>query len=747
MGVLVRASLPGSVAFFSAVLLLTIGNTCATAQNAPPGESEGSNTAASGGLAEILVTAQRREQNLQQVPIAVSALSADELANANVTSALDLGNVVSGMVIQQTTGTVTTFIRGLGNNQLTVGNEASNSLYIDGVYMSRMSPVMLRLENVDRVEVLKGPQGTLFGRNAEGGLINIITSTPRPGQEGELSVSAGYGNYQTFDSSLNGAMSIGSNSAVSISAVYSNQNQGWGTNTLTGAETNTETDVLARMKFVSQLADTTKLTIEADVNDSDSSIGLLNYFVGLNPAPAGYGDGSGLLPLPTSRYDKNSNLEDLANTHGYGGYARLEQNLSFANFVGTVALHNERIAYHNDIDKSSLTYFHFEEDDVRDNTWSAEAQLFSKQDKGFSWTGGLFFLSQDYGFPVPAKIYGDSFGPGVTVLVGDKGSTNSYAGYGQVNFDLAQSLRATLGGRYNDDKIIGHGLTDLDVAGTFIPGAPLRADASYGKFTWRAGLDWTLMPDVMTYASISTGTKAGVFNFVTFNPTPVKPENLTAYEVGLKSELLDRRLRLNAAVFYYDYTDLQVQTQQPNGVTNLSNAKGAHIKGAELETQWAPAGGLSLRANITYLNAKYTDYPNAPFYQPNPDPPYGLFPSTVASANGNWLSRAPEISATAGGDYTVAIQSGELALGLNYAYSDHFYWNPDNLVRQASYGILNANIGYTFPGHALKVELWGSNLTDAVYNLTENEFGGPVGTSSGPGAPRTYGVRFRYKLK
>lgn len=720
----------------------------ASAQSGDTGTAGAQGNAGVGALEEIVVTAQRREERSQNVPIAVSAVSAEQLANANVDSALEIGKIVSGVVIQQTTGTVTTFIRGLGNNQLTVGNEASNSLYIDGVYFSRMSPVLLRLDDVDRVEILKGPQGTLFGRNAEGGLINIITSSPKPGQDSELNTEIGYGNYQTFDASLYGATSLGSRAAMSLGMVYTNQNEGWGRNLFNGAPTDTETDYLARAKFVVELSETSKLTIEADDNKSNSSIGLLNDFVGSNPAPAGYGNGSGRLPSLPTRYDKDSNLDDLADTEGYGGYVRLEQELSFADFVATAAAHNEKIAYHNDIDKSPLNYFQFQEDGVKDNQYSAETQLLSKKDTGFSWTTGAFFLKQDFGFPIPAKIYGDSFGPGVTVLVGDSGKTTSYALYGQTSFDILPRLRATLGGRYNRDEVIGRGLTNLDIAGVgFIPGAPMTNEAVYDKFTWRAALDYKITDDVLVYGSVSTGTKAGVFNLVTFNPTPVQPEELKAYELGVKSEFLDRRLRVNAAAFFYDYKDLQVQTQQPSGVTNLSNAKAAHIKGLEIESELVPVSNLTLRASVTYLDAKYTDYTNAPFYQPNPNPPYGLFPSTIGDATGNRLSRAPEVSGTAGAEYRMPVQSDEMAFGLNYSYTGAFFWNPDNLVRQASYGLLDANVGYTFTAHRMTVQLWGSNLTNAVYNLTENEFGGPIGTSSGPGAPRTYGIRAKYKFK
>jgi iron complex outermembrane receptor protein len=699
-------------------------------------------------LQEIVVTAQKREERLQDVPIAVAALTGEQLANANVTSVFDLSRLTSGVVFQQTTGTATTFIRGLGNNQLTVGNEASVSLYIDGVYFSRITPILMRLDNVDRVEVLKGPQGTLFGRNATGGLINIVTSTPSPGQPASFSGMLGYGNYQSTEASLRGSTSLGAISAASLDLIYTDQAQGWGRNLYTEQDTFKERNIAGRFKFVTEFSENTKLTLAGDVENSDSTIGLLGPFSGPNPAPAGYADGSGLLPVFSSPYDKYQNLADLADTHGYGGYARLNQAFSLADLVATAAVHDERISYHNDIDKSPLTYFQFEENDTKDDQWSAELQLLSKKTSAVDWTGGLFFLKQNYGYPYPnyAKIYGDSFGPGVNVLVGDSGQTTSKAAYAQASFPIVSKLRGTLGVRYNRDEIEGHGLTDIQITnGPFIPGTPQSASVSYGKTTYRAALDYKFTDDVMLYGSVSTGTKAGLFNLVTFDPTPVKPESLTAYEIGLKSEFLDRRLRLNGAVFDYEDKDPQVQTQQPNGVTNLSNAQSARILGAELEGQFVVTSSLTLRASATYLDAYYTDYTGAPFYTPNPDPPYGLFPSVPQDASGKRLSRAPPWSANVGGNYSVRLPAGELNFDLNYTYTGAFYWNPDNLIRQPSYNLLDANVSYTFPNSAITLQLWGTNLSDAHYNLTANEFGGPVGVSSGPGAPRMYGVRVRFK--
>jgi iron complex outermembrane recepter protein len=725
----------------SLVLALPFG-TAAWAQQAavPAGDST--------GIQEIIVTAQRREENLQSVPLTVSAFNVEALSAANVTSGMELYKLDSGVVLQEGYGVVTPFLRGIGSPLLSVGSEPSVAVYLDGVYNSRISPLLLRLNNIERVEVLDGPQGTLFGRNSSGGLINIITSDPKLGQEAALRGSIGYGNYNTVDATMLLSLPLGQAAAAEIAAVTHDQNKGWGYDPTTRRETFKDHSSAVRGKLAFALGDATHgvLTLEAGKSDADP-IGTQTH----GAPPAGYPDGSGKLPQ-IGLYDRLDNSPDSTITHTYAGTLKLDQEMSFATISNTFSLRRTPGTGAQDIDLSPQNYNYTDLQRFYANELSDELRLISIGTGPFKWTAGLYYFQTHQGFN-PQALSGSLYGPTyVDFEIIGQSMVKSYAAYAQGTLQLGAATNLTLGIRDTHDKVSGEGEfafcpQGLDGPCTATPGTFGSASSSYSKPTWKAALDHNFTADIMSYLSVSRGYKSAAFNTLPFSPTLIRPEVIDAYEVGVKSELFSRRVRFNGAVFYYDYKDPQITTVPTINLTEVRNAGSAVDKGVDFTAEALPIDNLSLRLGMTYLDTYYKKFDNAPVYDPDPNPPYGLLAPFSANVAGNRLVRAPQLTLTTGFQYTIPmVDGGRLVVGGNYYRNSGFYWDADNRLKQPAYGVLDANLAYTYPKENITLRLWGSNLTGTEYYSTVSETGTSGGYLGIPAPPRTYGVAVDFRL-
>ncbi|MGE4431055.1 MAG: TonB-dependent receptor [Sphingobium sp.] len=366
----------------------------------------------------------------------------------------------------------------------------------------------------------------------------------------------------------------------------------------------------------------------------------------------------------------------------------------------------------------------------------------------FQWTLGAFYFHHRYGYD-PAILAGPALGGGPTgsVIAPSFGRVHSYAAYGQGTLNLNEKLRLTLGLRFTHDEVKAGGRADFALDDVIVAPTDLgEAKNKFDKMTWRGVLDYKPVEDVLIYGSVSRGYKAGIFNIITFDPTPVQPETLDAYEIGVKTKFLGGRARLNAAAFYYDQKDPQVFVVPRPGTNALINAGGARVKGFEADGEIFVTPRFRLRGGATFIDAEYTDFANAPFYSANPNPPYGNLAPSVGSANGNALGRAPKFSGNVGASYELAVGADTLRFGANYTYVGKFYWEPDLRTTGGKYGLLDANIAYSFAGDAVSLTLWASNLTKEKYYVAEYEQAGQPGFAAAPGEPRRYGARLRYNF-
>jgi iron complex outermembrane recepter protein len=705
-------------------------------------------------LAEIVVRAQKRSENIQDAPLSVTAFSESSLRAAGVTVVSDLGELDSTLQFSAIGGIATVFMRGLGNPVATSGNEASVPMYIDDVYYSRLSPSFFDLSNINNVEILKGPQGTLFGRNASAGVISIYTRDP--GNAPVIEGMVGYGNYATTTAQLYASVPITDGLAADISLSEYDQASGWGRDVYNGDQTYLNRSFTARSKIMWKPTDSTTVKFIGYYVEQNSLQGILTTpYAG---TVSGGVDNSGTKTVPPEPpqprfYDINLDLMPGVTNATYGGSIRVDQELVFGVFSSISAARKTNESYLNDGDLTPYPLFVASARPV-DQQYSEELQLKSKPGAPMSWIGGFFYLNTLAGYN-PIHISGDtSIAEGINsiALIGEQ-RLNSFAPYGQVTYPILPDTNLTAGLRYNKDDLRGFGSTTiytypggpLSGLGPSILGAPpFDGTRRFEKLTYKVGLDHHLNPNVMTYASVSTGYKSGTYNAVSIGSGALNPEIVTTYEFGLKMELLDHRLRLDGAVFRNNVKDPQVQSSQM-GIETVINAGSARSQGVEVESTALLAQGLTARLSANYLQAEFLDFSDAPYFYQRPGGGNGL---GSINARGKALPRAPRESIDAGLNYVVDVSSvGKFAFDTNVAYSSKFYWDSDNVISEGPLTIVNASATFTpRRAEALSFRLWVKNLSNEEYYSIEYEEQGPAGFAASPAAPRTVGGEFRFKF-
>lgn len=706
------------------------------------------------GLADIIVTAQRRGQNLQDVPISVTAFRGETLATRGVAKALDLQQVDSSLQISAQASVVTPFLRGIGNPSAVAGNEASVPIYIDDVYYSRLTTAYLALANIDRVEVLKGPQGTLFGRNATGGLIQIFTRDPD--QEAVVDAMVGYGNYQTYSGKLYASTPLGPDVAFGISAVGSNQVDGWGRNIFNGEPTYRNKFYNLRSKLVAQISDNTKIRISGYYVYQKTGQAIVNvvydgYTRGLPPTFS-----TPFVP-PSGFYDLNTNTETFARDRSYGGSIKIDQKLGFADATSITSYRKGTGLYRSEGDHTEANFLRYDIY-LRDRQITQEFQLKSKAGSDINWILGAFYLNSLQGYR-PTILSGDAVTGPASAPTGLSSAnlyslqtTNSYSTFGQATFPVIdEKSNITLGLRYTKDRIKGEGRQTVSfVNGTEFPTQPdYLQRANFHKLTYKVTIDHKFDSNLLTYITFSRGYKSGAFNTLPLDGPPTNPETVNSYEIGAKVTLFDRRLRANVAIFQNDIGDPQVQlVRLVNGVGVIAyaNAGKAQTKGVDFDATALLAKGLTLDVAGQYLNAKFIDFQGAPFNYPVSTPPYGITATPVSGdASGNRMPQTPKYKLNIGLTYNVQANFGNVILSGNMAYRSSFKWDPDNILTEKALTLFNSSVTFSPKfNEQLSFRLWGNNLTNKRYYVAEIPQNGPVGYDAAVAEPRTYGIEVRY---
>lgn len=691
-------------------------------------------------LEEVVVTAQRREESMQDVPIAVTALSGASLSERGVASTEMLSVAAPSVVIGRFSNSARPFVRGIGSTVADPNNEASVAIYLDGVYQPAAFANFFDFNNVERIEVLKGPQGTLFGRNATGGVIQVVTRDPSDTPEFEA--SAGYANYDKYSVSAYAATPIGDKVGVSIAAMYSDQQDGYGENLVSGEDVRLGDDVGVRAKLVFEPTDATTIKLAADYSELDDTGAAYQMLPGTRNV-------LGQTP-PEDDYDVYNNWEPENKVESVGVSLDVKHDFSAVGLRSITAWRDIDGFWTLDQDLSALPIINADVNQTGE-MFSQEFHLTSADDSTLQWLVGAFYFEYDAGydplatsgllFSSPPPL-GLGVGPGFTF--DNLSEAQSVSVFGQATYPVLEDTNLTLGLRQTWDEADGDAETSL----TGTPVVIMTNDISFSDDTptWRVSLDHQFTDDVMGYISYNRGMKSGGVGITgaANTITTYEPEELDAYEIGVKSDLLDGRARFNAAVFYYDFSSIQFQ-RVVTGAGVIINGGDAESYGADAELEFQATDNLRLRAGISLLDTEIKDFPNAPCTERTPAgttvdcaPGY--------NADGNALTQAPDLTGSLAASYRIPTAIGAIDLNASYYYNDGYCQEIDNRLETDSYELVNASIVWTNHAENLSAQLWGRNLTDEFYfvqalgtaNLSD------LGTAA---APRTYGVTLSYKYQ
>lgn len=687
----------------------------------------------------VVVTAEKRAESLQDLPIAISAYSGETLVNAGVGNLRDLQTQAPSLNIGAKGSETFVTIRGIGSEIASIGSEPGVTLSEDGVVLASHLMFDADFLDVARVEVLRGPQGTISGRNATGGAINIISKQPTDAVEATL--LGGFGNYDHFETEaiLSGPL-VGDRLLGRIAFSSDNQD-GWIRNTLLGEKLGSENKVHGRATLKANLAPGMDLVLEAE--------GLLDH--GKPQSTANIGRARPDVPSLGEQFGvpdfdiRHLRLkDDQARLYSRGQFA-LSARITWAirpstTLTATTAYLKTDIHDAQDTDGTSVSLGDFPFWDW--NLWQISQELTlatDLTDRLDLILGGLYLRdSAQQPLEFVAKVLGIL--PGNYFVFPDQ-DLSSYAGYGQLRFRLTDALRLSAGLRYTrDDKsYFENGVIFAPIAG--------GGKKSWNALTPRFALDYQASDAISLYANVARGFKAGGFNTLNFAPVNIfNPEYVWNYEAGAKGSLFDGRLSGAAAMFYMDYTNLQetVYTPGPFGVpvAGVKNVPKATIKGIELELDGHATDALVLGFSATWLETRVGRFLSV-------DPVY----PELGTQNfaGNRLARSPEWQFTGSAEYTTALGSDYIgSVRADYSWRSHQFFEIFNhpLVAQGAYGLLNVNVAVETADAHWRLSAYGRNVTDVRYR--NNGFasviipGIPMNLAS-IGDPATYGVRVSYK--
>ncbi|MGE0467683.1 MAG: TonB-dependent receptor [Steroidobacteraceae bacterium] len=698
-------------------------------------------------LEEIIVSAQRRDQNLQETPIAVSALSGEEIAERALTNIADIGRSVPNAVF--TDGTLgggrnaNFFIRGIGQTDVLVSSDPGVGIYVDGVYLGQVVGSVFEMLDIERVEVLRGPQGTLYGKNTIGGLVNVITTQPDPNGGGTVQVGSGSRDRIAVDGTV--SLPLGSNGAAArVSLTYRDQD-GYGER-LTDGEDQSDQNLLALRAKVHGMLGGTDATLSLDgtrARENASSLTALD----INPATGMATLYNALVAQPQfgTRYDRRWLTNDVYKTWAGGpNYNNLDNWGAALTLDGDLAgdltwksitsARDLAYVFTRDGDNSPLQYVESIRDD-ESRQYSQELQLQgSSFGDRFEWITGLYWFHDTASEAnqsrvatglfqalesLPGTIPGTPFGGAGNPanLAFDIGwnsffenETNSYAAYGQGTYALTERLKLTGGMRYTYEKKDVY-LEAERVATGRIAVAPTRRDDDWAAFTPRIALDYSVSPDLLLYVSGARGFKSGGFNGRALDANALltyDPEYVTTYEAGLKSEWFGNRMRANLAIYYSDYKDIQLTAVTAvNGAIYAvtQNVAEATIKGGELELEAMPLEALTLSASVGLLDNKFDK----------------VAAGTQGISERSQLPLAPDTTFTFGARYEASLGDAyRLVLRGDYAYRSDVFTDVVNspILEQQGFGLTSASITLQPTSGQWAVILGGTNLTDEEYFMS-----------------------------
>jgi iron complex outermembrane receptor protein len=698
-----------------------------------------------GGLEEVVVTAQRRTESAQNVGIAISVLSGQSLADKSITYVNDLQNATPGLQIEPAfgSGQPQFRLRGVGFIDYTSNNTSPVGASLDGVAYALPIQTQGQLFDIDRVEVLRGPQGTLYGRNTTGGEINFISNRPMADTHAGFSAEYGSHNEVNAEGFVSGAIAGGLLGRLSVAT---ERGGAWQRNRVTGQSLGDKDKMALRGQLEWDPSEAMNFRLGthfAQDKSDEQGLHLLQAY-----SPAG---GAPAIPADTSRYVTGWSLNPtFAKIIGINADSKpglnnsnngvdLTANIDFGGAKFTSITAYNKLIRREYGDWDATQYFDSDEYFNSDlNVFSQELRVASTGAGPLGWVAGGFYSNED----LKENFYSDfTERLGGIALTTYGQAANSVGVFGQANYRFSDALKGTIGVREDHETRELIGLN----TGFLVPSIPSFTGGALGGSTTsnlpsgKIELDYKLVADTLIYWSISRGVKSGGFtahNTVSAPATdPFEPEKLTAYEIGVKSDLT-KTLRLDASVFYYRYKDQQIlgkvfdDTSQ-SYIGRFVNAN-SRISGGEAELEWRPLAGLSISQYVGFAEGYYTST---------------LLDSNNVNYDGRPLS-FPKVSY--GGDLAYSWSAGgfKLTAESNYSFHDtysQFYLLGSNDFTIPRYWLANANLSLSpASGVPWTVALWGRNILDKSYDLTRNFFL-PSSEVAAAGEPTTVGIRVSYR--
>lgn len=666
---------------------------------------------------EIVVTAQRRSERLTDVPVSVTALTGESIKVSGVTDTYSLQQVTPGLRMERLGGYTQPSIRGVTAGSTSPGSEANVAIYVDGIYQPNQAANTIDLPDVARVEVSKGPQGTLFGRNATGGAIQIFTREPEYKPSADLMV--GYGRFNNFKATaFVTAPLVDDKLAFSVSGAYEDMD-GWNRDLFNGGHIGDIKSRLIRAKLLFEPSEGVKFVLGGQYSHrSDDS--LFSYSA-LN--------GNTLGPKTAIRpYDVAVNAKPITDTESWNVSLRGSVDTSVGTISTLTAYSKTQLDISADGDASPAQIISFTIDSP-DKNFTQELNFASEKFGRFSFIAGLFYYRDDSSYD---PLIG--FFPGPFVNFADV-TTRAYAAYTEGTFEITDKLTAIAGVRYSHEKrtvqYIGGD------AAVFV-GTALHKK-SYNATTPRFSLRYELAPRTNVYATYSKGFKSGVYDLNGTATSPVNPEKIEAWETGFKTS--SRLFDLNVAAFYYKYKDLQVQINS-GGFDLLTNAGAARNYGFDVEGAIRPTSDLRISGGFTYLHARYRNYPNATVLIPNVGG--GNTPVSGVDLSGFKVTRAPTWTLNLGANWEHQYDFGTLGLSGNMYHTDDVPLEQSGRIQQDAYTLFNASASFK-PGNSdFKFTVWGKNLSNE--KVIQSSFFTGAGDQVSYSPPRTYGVSIGYSF-
>jgi iron complex outermembrane receptor protein len=726
---------------------------------------------------DIVVTAQRREQRLQDVPTAVTALGGDLFAKGDIGKSANqvLNLVPNASAGTQQHGRPRWWIRGVGAGQQQLDLANPVGFYLDDVYISNASATGLPLFDIERVEVLRGPQGTLWGKNTTGGAINVISKRPSlTPQENDNYVKFDYGSYnEKIAEAAVGAIVVPGVLAARISGHFDDRD-GRFTNLFTGDKSNAVRDEVLRGQLLFAPASDFQALLSVHYRDYNTN--------GSYWTTASYAANGILRNGYAPSTDKNTvdvNAPEYNRNKQIGGSLHLDWNIGDYTLTAITGYERFKSRGANDSDYTPLeisrgyTAAHSAQ-------WTQELRLASPQANRLSWIAGLYYFNEKiasdaYSATLPAgsvPAQAGSTAQAAYALTVYNHKAESGAAFGSATFNFTDALKLTLGGRWTrETKTLDFdrlsspnaGATSWSnyshwwdsYTGSFGGPGTFSGDLrkTWDAFTYDVTPSWKIDRDNLVYLKFSHGVKSGGFNTAATLPAAllvVAPEKLDAYEFGYKSQWFDRRLTFNATAFHYDYDDVQINVVGPNPgavggatVSYLQNAKKAHVNGAEFELEATPFARLRVNGAVGILDTKYDQLQVV---------------NGGANLSGARFVRAPKLTLNGGAAYTIPLGSSgsvDLEADARYTSLQYYYITPQDtvnryLLTQPGYTIANARISYTSADSRVTISAYVDNLFDVVFRNhalpQANAAQAITGDTVEWGDPRTYGgsVIFRF---